>query len=80
MGQTLAEKIISEHTGHDVKAGELVIAKASLSLNKLIVQTLTDMEDTVKKSGLDIKLNITEKDVTNLWDNVPKRLFYYYRT
>lgn len=24
--------------------------------------------------------NITEKDLTNLWDNVPKRLFYYYRT
>lgn len=33
-------------------SGELVIAKASLSLNKLIVQTLTDMEDTVKKADL----------------------------
>ena len=44
-------------------SGELVIAKASLSLNKLIVQTLTDMEDTVKKSGLDIKLKIPEKRI-----------------
>lgn len=49
-------------------SGELVIAKASLSLNKLIVQTLTDMEDTVKKSGLDIKLKIPEKDVLIISD------------
>ena len=31
MGQTLAEKIISEHAGHDVKAGELVIAKVDVA-------------------------------------------------
>ena len=30
MGQTLAEKIISEHAGKDVKAGELVIAKVDV--------------------------------------------------
>jgi len=30
MGQTLAEKIISEHTGHNVKAGELVIANVDV--------------------------------------------------
>ncbi len=31
MGQTLAEKIISEHSGHDVKPGELVIADVDVS-------------------------------------------------
>ncbi len=31
MGQTLAEKIISEHAGKDVKAGELVIAKVDVT-------------------------------------------------
>lgn len=31
MGMTLAEKIISEHAGHDVKAGELVIAKVDVA-------------------------------------------------
>ncbi len=30
MGQTLAEKIISEHAGHKVKAGELVIANVDV--------------------------------------------------
>ena len=30
MGQTLAEKIISEHAGKKVKAGELVIAKVDV--------------------------------------------------
>ena len=49
-------------------SGELVISKTSLSLNKLIVQTLTDMDDTVKKSGLDIKLKIPEKDVLIISD------------
>lgn len=31
MGQTLAEKIISYHTAHDVKAGELCIAKVDVA-------------------------------------------------
>ncbi|MEI8377011.1 MAG: 3-isopropylmalate dehydratase large subunit [bacterium] len=31
MGQTIAEKIISEHTGREVKVGELVIAKVDVS-------------------------------------------------
>jgi len=30
MGQTLAEKIIGEHAGHDVSAGEIVVAKVDL--------------------------------------------------
>ena len=30
MGQTLAEKIISEHAGKKVKAGELVISKVDV--------------------------------------------------
>ena len=30
MGQTLAEKIISEHAGKSVKAGELVIANVDV--------------------------------------------------
>lgn len=44
-------------------SGELVIKKTNLSLNKLIVQTLTDMDDAVQKSGLDIKLKMPEKDI-----------------
>lgn len=31
MGQTIAEKIISAHAGHDVKAGELVIASVDVA-------------------------------------------------
>jgi len=31
MGQTLAEKIISEHAGHDVKPGELVVANVDVT-------------------------------------------------
>ena len=31
MGQTIAEKIISKHVGHDVQAGELVIAKVDVA-------------------------------------------------
>ena len=31
MGQTIAEKIISEHAGHEVKAGELCIAKVDIA-------------------------------------------------
>lgn len=31
MGQTIAEKIISKHVGHDVKVGELVIAKVDVA-------------------------------------------------
>lgn len=31
MGQTIAEKIISKHAGHDVKAGELCIAKVDVA-------------------------------------------------
>ena len=49
-------------------SGELVIAKTSLSLNKLIVQTLTDIDDAVKKSGFDIKLKIPEKDILIISD------------
>lgn len=44
-------------------SGELVLKKTNLSLNKLIVQTLTDMDDAVQKSGLDIKLKMPEKDI-----------------
>ena len=31
MGQTIAEKILSAHTGKDVKVGELVIAKVDVA-------------------------------------------------
>lgn len=44
-------------------SGELVITKTKLSLNKLIIQTLSDMDDNIQKSGLDIKLKMPEKDI-----------------
>ena len=31
MGQTIAEKILSEHAGHPVKPGELIIAKVDVA-------------------------------------------------
>lgn len=31
MSKTLAQKIISEHAGHDVKPGELVIARVDVA-------------------------------------------------
>ena len=31
MGQTIAEKIISKHAGHEVKAGELCIARVDVA-------------------------------------------------
>ena len=30
MGKTIAEKILSAHAGHDVKVGELIIAKVDV--------------------------------------------------
>ena len=60
MGQTIAEKIISEHAGHSVKAGELVIAKVDVTA----VQDGTGplMVQEFKKLGLD-KLNNPERSI-----------------
>jgi 3-isopropylmalate/(R)-2-methylmalate dehydratase large subunit len=51
MGQTIAEKIISEHTGRDVKAGELVIAKVDVAAVQDGTGPLTVQE--FKKLGKD---------------------------
>ncbi|HIS36565.1 TPA: 3-isopropylmalate dehydratase large subunit [Candidatus Scatousia excrementigallinarum] len=50
MGMTLAEKIISEHAGHDVKAGELVIADVDVTAVQDGTGPLTVQE--FKKLGL----------------------------
>ena len=50
MGQTLAEKIISEHTGKNVKAGELVIANVDVTAVQDGTGPLTVQE--FKKLGL----------------------------
>ena len=50
MGMTLAEKIISEHAGHDVKAGELVIADIDVTAVQDGTGPLTVQE--FKKLGL----------------------------
>lgn len=60
MGQTLAEKIISEHAGKPVKAGELVIAKVDVCAVQDGTGPLTVQE--FKKLGKD-KLNNPERTI-----------------
>lgn len=60
MGQTIAEKIISEHAGHDVKAGELVIAKVDVAAVQDGTGPLTVQE--FKKLGLP-KLKNPERSI-----------------
>ena len=60
MGQTLAEKIISQHAGKDVKAGELVIAKVDVSAVQDGTGPLTVQE--FKKLGKE-KLNNPQRTI-----------------
>ena len=60
MGQTLAEKIISEHAGKKVRAGELVIAKVDVCAVQDGTGPLTVQE--FKKLGKD-KLNNPERTI-----------------
>lgn len=60
MGQTLAEKIISQHAGKEVKAGELVIAKVDVSAVQDGTGPLTVQE--FKKLGKD-KLNNPQRTI-----------------
>lgn len=60
MGQTLAEKIISEHAGKPVRAGELVIAKVDVCAVQDGTGPLTVQE--FKKLGID-KLNNPERTI-----------------
>ena len=60
MGQTLAEKIISNHTDHKVKAGELVIAKVDVAAVQDGTGPLTVQE--FKKLGKN-KLNNPERSI-----------------
>lgn len=60
MGQTLAEKIISEHAGHAVKAGELVIANVDVAAVQDGTGPLTVQE--FKKLGVD-KLHNPERSI-----------------
>ena len=60
MGQTLVEKIISLHSDHDVKAGELVIAKVDVCAVQDGTGPLTVQE--FKKLGKD-KLNNPKRTI-----------------
>ncbi len=60
MGQTLVEKIISKHANHDVKAGELVIAKVDVCAVQDGTGPLTVQE--FKKIGKE-KLNNPERTI-----------------
>ena len=60
MGQTIAEKIISEHAGHDVKAGELVIANVDVAAVQDGTGPLTVQE--FKKLGVN-KLHNSERSI-----------------
>ncbi len=60
MGQTIAEKIISEHAGHEVKAGELVIANVDVAAVQDGTGPLTVQE--FKKLGVN-KLHNPERSI-----------------
>lgn len=60
MGMTLAEKIISEHAGHNVKAGELVIANVDVAAVQDGTGPLTVQE--FKKLGIP-KLHNPERSI-----------------
>ncbi len=60
MGQTLVEKIISEHAGHEVKAGELVIANVDVTAVQDGTGPLTVQE--FKKLGIP-KLHNPERSI-----------------
>jgi len=60
MGQTLVEKIISEHAGHNVKAGELVIANVDVTAVQDGTGPLTVQE--FKKLGIP-KLKNPERSI-----------------
>ncbi len=60
MGLTIAEKIISEHAGHTVKAGELVIANVDVAAVQDGTGPLTVQE--FKKLGVD-KLHNPERSI-----------------
>lgn len=60
MGQTIAEKIISEHAGHDVKVGELVIANVDVAAVQDGTGPLTVQE--FKKLGID-KLHNPQRSI-----------------
>ena len=60
MGQTIAEKIISEHAGHTVKAGELVIANVDVAAVQDGTGPLTVQE--FKKLGVE-KLHNPQRSI-----------------
>jgi len=60
MGQTIAEKIISEHAGHEVKPGELVIANVDVAAVQDGTGPLTVQE--FKKLGVN-KLHNPERSI-----------------
>ncbi len=60
MGQTIAEKILSEHAGHPVEPGELIIAKVDVAAVQDGTGPLTVQE--FKKLGVD-KLHNPERSI-----------------
>ena len=70
MGQTLAEKIISEHAGRSVKAGELVIANVDVCAVQDGTGPLTVQE--FKKLGKE-KLNNPERTILFIDHASPSR-------
>ena len=66
MGQTIAEKILSAHTGKDVKVGELVTLALSSTeeLPRRLISTLNDM---ILEDDIDVG-NFHDKEVEELTD------------
>lgn len=44
-------------------SGEIVVEKKELNINKLLVQTVSDFEDRIKASGMEVRLQTLEKEV-----------------
>lgn len=49
-------------------SGEVVIDKKELNINKLLIQTVSDFEDRIQASGMEVRLQTLEKDVIILSD------------
>ena len=72
MGQTLAEKIISEHAGKSVKAGELVIANVDVTGQLQNYYTKAEVDG--KDATLQTALNALDAHVNENEDIVSKSL------
>ena len=72
MGQTIAEKILSEHAGHPVKPGELIIAKVDVAAvqdgtGPLTVQEFIKYYENLQRNMVQFYLMLAQEFATRDW-------------